>query len=303
MEELCPRSIGRMRQWFSHLHAWLTGRLEYVEAQRPTNKFVQTGFALLERDSRSAGGVLGGGLAYRLFFWSLALAVLAFGGLGFATPSDVESAAQNTSLSGQVAKTLSDGAQASQANRWWLLGVGIVLTIWFAWSLLRALRLVQASAWQVRGGRGFPRPMNVLTVLALPVVFVLLSALTGVTTHFLGIFSGVVAFLLGTAVLGALIMLGMAWLPSKPVPFWAHLPGALVLAVLIQAMGAFGEFFIADELASKEALYGALGLAGAMLFVLFLVGRTTVWACELNAVWWEVWHSEQPAEADRITAS
>ncbi len=298
-----PRTIARMRNWFSHLHAWLTGRMEYVQAQRPTNNFVQTGFDLLERDSRSAGGVLGGGLAYRLFFWSLALSVLAFGGLGFAAPGDVEQAAKNTSLGGQVAKTLAEGAQASQANRWWLLGVGIVLTIWFAWSLLRALRLVQASAWQVRGGRSFPRPLNILTVLAVPVVFVLLSALTGVTTHFLGIFSGVVAFVLGTAVLAGLIMLGMAWLPSKPVPFWAHLPGAVVVALLVQGLGAFGEFFIADELASKQALYGALGLAGAMLFVLFLVGRTTVWACELNAVWWQVWHPDEASDAERITTS
>ena len=44
------------------------------------------------------------------------------------------------------------------------------------------------------------------------------------------------------------------------------------------------------RIANHEALYGAPGLAGTMLFVLCLVGRATVWACEINAVSGEVWH-------------
>ena len=36
----------------------------------------------------------------------------------------------------------------------------------------------------------------------------------------------------------------------------------------------------------------ALIMVGTLLFVLYLVGRTTVWACELNAVSWDVWHPE-----------
>ena len=32
-----------------------------------------------------------------------------------------------------------------------------------------------------------------------------------------------------------------------------------------------------------------------MLFVLYVVGRTTVWACELNAITWDVWFSDSAA--------
>jgi len=273
------------------VRGWIRRQSNRITAMRSDNRVVETGFRMLERDSRIAGGVLGGGLAYRLFFWSLALAVLAFGGLGFAAPADVGSAAQGMSLGSSVASTLSAAAEQSQSGRWWLLLTGIALVIWFAFFLLRALRLVTASAWQVRSGPAIPRPLNLLTILAVPVVFILLSALTGWTANVLGIFSGVVAFIIGVAIVTALVTLGFMWLPSAPVPWWAHIPGAIVVALVVQTLAAVGGFFIAGQLADAEQLYGALGLAGTLLFVLFLVGRSIVWATELNAVWWEVWHS------------
>jgi uncharacterized BrkB/YihY/UPF0761 family membrane protein len=141
----------------------------------------------------------------------------------------------------------------------------------------------------VKSGGLLPRPTNLLSLVAVPIIFVGVSALTGVAANFLGPLSGVAAFVLGTAILAVLAMLGLSWLPSKPVPLRAHLPGAIVLAVVVQVLLAFSEYYWAGELASAEALYGVLGLAGTLLFVLYLVGRTTVWACELNAVSWEVW--------------
>jgi len=274
------------------MRQWLLMRLRKVEGMRPRNRVVETGYRLLERDGRIAGGVLGGGLAYRLFFWSLALSVLAFGALGFAPPSAVNDAATSASLGQSVADTMSAAAEQSQAGRWWLLLTGIVLVIWFAWMLLRALRLVHASAWGVKSGGLLPRPTNLLSLVAVPIIFVGVSALTGVAANFLGPLSGVAAFVLGTAILAVLAMLGLSWLPSKPVPLRAHLPGAIVLAFVVQVLLAFSEYYWAGELASAEALYGVLGLAGTLLFVLYLVGRTTVWACELNAVSWEVWHPD-----------
>jgi uncharacterized BrkB/YihY/UPF0761 family membrane protein len=274
-----------------------------VEDMRPRSRIVETGFRMLERDSRIAGGVLGGGLAYRLFFWSLGLAVLAFGALGFAPPDQVDSAAQGASLGASVASVMSTAAEQAQAGRWWLLLMGIVLVMWFAWMLLRALRLVTASAWRVRSAGRLPRPANVLTIISVPLVFILVSALTGWIANVLGPLSGAAAALVGVALFTGLIVLGFAWLPSKPVPLRAHLPGAIVLAVGMQLLGMVGEFFLAEQLASAEQLYGVLGLAATLLFVLYLIGRITVWSCELNAVAWEVWHDDGAPEGtgDRAT--
>jgi hypothetical protein len=69
--------------------------LARMESERPAHASIEVVFRWLARDKEIAGGVLGGGLAYRFFFWVLAITVLAAGGLGFAVPSgvDVDSAA------------------------------------------------------------------------------------------------------------------------------------------------------------------------------------------------------------------
>ena len=65
-----------------------------LEGERPRHASVEIAFRFLVRDRQIAGGVLGGGMAYRLFFWTLALAVLLCAGLGFAAHAgdDVDAA-------------------------------------------------------------------------------------------------------------------------------------------------------------------------------------------------------------------
>jgi uncharacterized BrkB/YihY/UPF0761 family membrane protein len=84
-------------------------------------------------------------------------------------------------------------------------------------------------------------------------------------------------------------LLASSSLPAaRGVPWTAVVPGAVVLGVGLEALHVFTVYFLATKLASASALYGSLGLAGTMLFYLFLVGSGVVWAAELNAVVWEV---------------
>jgi hypothetical protein len=251
---------------------------------------VEIGVRALERDVRAAGGVLGGGLAYRLFFWILALAVLTAGGLGFAAGEiDVADRARDVSLNERLARTIADAAQQSQSGRWWLLAVGLGLVAWFAWSLLRALRLVHAAAWGVAPGRTLPHPVSLLGILSVPVVLVAVSVLTGLLRALLGPLSGIGAFAVGSVAIVILVALGASRLPTPPgVPWTAHLPGAAAFVVALQGISLFGELYLAEKLASSEALYGVLGLAATMLFALYLLSRGLVWAFMVNAVTWEV---------------
>ena len=130
----------------------------------------------------------------------------------------------------------------------------------------------------------------VLVLVVIAVIALQPSAAPAATTP--AAKSGAAAALVGTALFAGLIVLGFAWLPSKPVPLRAHVPGAITLALGIQLLGMVGEFFVAEELTNAEQLYGVLGLAATLLFVLYLIGRITVWSCELNAVAWEVWHGD-----------
>ena len=116
---------------------------------------IEVCFRWIELDKDIAGGVLGGGLAYRFFFWMLSLSLLTAGGLGIASRSnaDVASTAVDTGLGDEVADTVAAAAQQAESGRWWLLVTGLWLTLWFSWGLLRALWLTHAAAWRMRPPR------------------------------------------------------------------------------------------------------------------------------------------------------
>lgn len=272
-----------------------------IGQERPRHASVEVAFRWLLRDREIAGGVLGGGLAYRLFFWSLALTLLICGGLGFASSSDVNvgADARQGGLSAAVAHSVSSAAQQSSSDRWWLIAVGSFSYVWFSWGLFRAVRLVHSAAWHVQPPPIRNAPRALLVVLLLPVAALLLSAVAGwIRGHTVGPV-GLLATL--TIALG----FGLIWvvissnLPAAAeAPMSAFLPGAVVFGLGIEALHLFTVYYLADKLASSSALYGALGLAGTALFFLFLIGRGVVWAAELNAVVWSL-RSER---ADRQSA-
>ena len=266
-----------------------------LEAERPEHASVEVGFRFLVRDRQIAGGVLGGGLAYRLFFWTLALAVLASAGLGFALHAgdNINTAVEDAGLTTAVARSVSEAAEQSESGRWWLLAIGLYLVLWFSWSLLRALRLVHAAAWQVKLPtlRNAPRALG--CVLATPFALAAFAAAAGWIRSHTGSATGLLATLAVGALFAVLWLLASRWLPAAPGTTWVDfVPGAILLGVGLEALHLFTVYFLADKLASSSALYGSLGLAGTMLFYLYLIGRGVIWAAELNAVIWQV-QSEQ----------
>jgi uncharacterized BrkB/YihY/UPF0761 family membrane protein len=61
----------------------------------------------------------------------------------------------------------------------------------------------------------------------------------------------------------------------------------LLAALGVQVIHVFAVFYIAAKLERASALYGGLGLAATLLFVLYVVGRLVVSSAVLNA---ELWH-------------
>lgn len=261
-----------------------------LEAERPKHASIEICFSWILRDKEIAGGVLGGGLAYRFFFWVLAITVLLAGGLGLASASgaDVAGDSRGAGMTTALASTIANAAEESESGRWWLVLTGIVLFLWFSYGLLRALHLVHAAAWRIAPPplRNLPRAVGF--VVAAPIVLLVATGTAGwVRTH-----SANPVGLLATLAVGA--GFGVVWLwvsmhlPSKDVPWTAFLPGAVFLGLGLEALHVFTTYFLETKLANASDLYGVLGLATTALFYLFLVGRGVVWAAELNAVVWEV---------------
>lgn len=242
------------------------------------------------RDKEIAGGVLGGGLAYRFFFWVLSVTVLLAGGLGLASASgaDVAGDSREAGVTRALASVIASAAEQSETKRWWLIVTGLVLFLWFSYGLLRALHLVHAAAWRISPPplRNLPRAIGF--VVAAPVVLLTATAAAGwVRTHTADPVGLAATLAIGIG-FGAIWLWVSMYLPSKEVPWTAFLPGAILLGLGLEALHVFTAYYLETKLANASELYGVLGLATTALFYLFLVGRGVVWAAELNAVVWEV---------------
>ena len=262
-----------------------------LESMRPEHASVEVGFRWIVRDKEIAGGVLGGGLAYRFFFWIMALAVVAAGGLGFVSASggDVQDEASSAGLTTALATTVAHAADQSESGRWWLLVVGVALFFWFSFGLLRALRLVHAAAWHVPLPPLKNMAKAVGAVALTPVVFFAVTLGAGwIRAH-----SAQPLGLLASIAVGALFGATWLWVSMRlPAPQGVHwtafLPGAVLLGIGLEALHVFTVYYLETKLANASELYGVLGLATTALFYLFLVGRGVVWAAEANAVVWDV---------------
>ena len=261
-----------------------------LEDERSNHISVETGFRWLQRDKDIAGGVLGGGLAYRFFFWILALTVLLAGGLGFASASgtDVAEGSRGAGVTASLATTIAHTAEQSEAKRWWLVLAGVVLVLWSSYGLLRALHLVHAAAWRISPPPLHNLPKAVGFVVLAPIVLLSATAAAGwVRAH-----AADPLGLLATLAIGVGFAVVWLWvsmyLPSQDVPWTAFVPGAIVFGLGVEALHLFTTYFLEAKFASASQLYGVLGLATTALFYFFLIGRGVVWAAELNAVVWDL---------------
>ena len=220
------------------------------------------------RDKEIAGGVLGGGLAYRFFFWGLAWAVLLAGGLGFASSSgaNVASDAEDTGLTKALASTVATAAKQSETGRWWLVLSGAVLVLWFSFGLLRALRLVHSAAWRVPAPPLRDLPKAISFVIAAPLVVMVTSTLAGWVRANAAAPIGLLVSLGLIVCFGAVWLWVTMWLPSKDVPWTAFLPGAIFFGLGVEALYLFAAYYLQIKLANASELYGALGLATTTLF-------------------------------------
>ncbi len=272
----------------------LTSRVAAVrtrlEEERPRHDSIEVGFRWLARDIKIAGGVLGGGLAYRCFFWALAFGLLAAGGLGFASSSgaDIDENAEEIGVGTAMARTIATAAQQSENGRWWLLALGTFFLLWFSWGLLRALRLVHAAAWGIEL-TPVRRPVRAIAfVIALPIAIFAMGVLAGWIRAHTPVGLGFLATLAITVGFAAIWIFASMALPSRDVPWTAFIPGAILFALGLQVLHLMTVYYLSEKLAHQSELYGGLGVSATALFVLFLIGRGVVWAAELNAVYDEL---------------
>jgi uncharacterized BrkB/YihY/UPF0761 family membrane protein len=262
---------------------------------RQEHATVDVGFRVMDRDRRVAAMVLAGGIAYRLFFWALALSLIWGGVLGFFEPSAVERAARGEGLDVGLAKAIVAVASSAAGNEWWLIPLGAWLLLWTGYTSAKALILTHSTVWGVS-------PPKLTHRLRASLLFTggtlgLIAATAGArwlrehsTTW------GLVTTLLLFAVPLAAWLFASRFLPNHARGWLDLAPGAALVAVGFQAMNLFTAYVLGPKLTSATQLYGVFGIVTTILFWFYITGRLIIASATLNAAFSEQRH-DTPSES------
>jgi uncharacterized BrkB/YihY/UPF0761 family membrane protein len=265
--------------------------LERLELESERRGWVRTLVNAYEADRNRGGGLLAGGLAYRIFLWELPAALVLVSVFGVASsggraPEDV---ARSFGLSGALVATVATAVHEAGRASWWLLILGTVLLLWAGRSAVRALQIVCEIAWSERDR------VHRASVASSVVFSVVTLAIIGLQAAFTALMHGVVAYSVGW-VIGTLLMVGvsvwaMAVLPHGGRPWPAVLPGALFFAAIVRLLTMATVVYFAPKLGRIDDLYGGLAIAIVILLFLYLVARAFVGGEFINATFAGVSHA------------
>jgi uncharacterized BrkB/YihY/UPF0761 family membrane protein len=121
-----------------------------LERERRRRAWIDRAVDAYEHDRARAGGLLAGGLAYKIFLWQMPFSLLLITALGLAsslTEADSEELAREFGLTAALAGSLAKAAEGSQASRVVILALTLWLTIWAGRGVFGALRLITRLAW------------------------------------------------------------------------------------------------------------------------------------------------------------
>ncbi len=256
-------------------------------AREETNRLsVRVAVATFNRDRRFAGGLLAGGLAFRLFLWLLPFSLTVVALLGSLStkleqpPSDL---AERAGLSAALAGTVAKAVHASGEGRWYLLVVGVFFTLWAGMGVVKAVRLISGLAWDV------PPKMNLNPVASSAMVSVVVTAVFG--GHLVaaliqrGPFASDFLALVGEGAFLVVVATWVFWkLPHANEANWqAMVPGGVLVTLGVLVTRLVTSVYYAGRLERVDDLYGALGVASVFLAWLFIIARLWVAGSSLNA--------------------
>ena len=285
-----PRSrLERTRLQAAELQQRGQRLADRAQEERRRHSSLDAVFEMADRDSEVGGGIIAGALAYRLFIWLLPLALVLIAGLGFAADASSESPEEAANSVGLAAFVSSSVASASNSSaRWYALLVGIPVLVWTTRSLLRILIGAHRLVWtDVRAAAPKPTLVGTFQLLALVLAFYVVSGMAAfVRAKSAGVF-GLPVTLLATLPYAGLWLLISIRMPHRGARWLDLVPGALLFGLGVEVLHFVAAYVLGPLAISKRGTYGALGIAAALLFGMYLTSRLVVAAAVMNATLWE----------------
>ena len=268
---------------------------QQLEDARPRYRSIDVLFLSLQRDSLAGGAVLAAAVAFRIFLFVVPYAFVIVYGLGLtsaAIGTDARELAREAGIVGLLAASVIAGADQVTSTRIVILLTALYALLHTSRSLLKVLAVTHALAWQVP-------PQRTRRLLKPALIFILIVAGALVVLHlilwlrdrsFVGGFVGELLFL--AVPVSLWLMLSMRFFAHAPGAGWRDLlPGAILVGVGIQVVHLVTIYGITYLLESKSETYGAIGIALAILFWAYLLGRVFAAAPVLNAAAWQQRHA------------
>jgi membrane protein len=256
---------------------------------RARSGWLDTALGVNERFGAIGGGPLAASIGLAAFLSLFPLLLVSIAVVGFVSSNDADFADRlvgDLGLEGQAAETVTDGISTAEGSRRAASVVGFGGLLLSSLGVVGALQTAVNSAWQTMG-RGFIDKLVALAWLAGAGTLFLLTLGAGPLMRLLPGPAIVAASALSIAVTTAILIWAYGFLGNQPLPWRAHLPGAVLGAIGFEVLKLVGSFYVPRAVASSSALYGSIGIVFAVLAWLMLYSRLFVYGAVLNVHRWE----------------
>ncbi|HEX4434220.1 MAG TPA: YhjD/YihY/BrkB family envelope integrity protein [Acidimicrobiales bacterium] len=259
-----------------------------IEARRADSASIATAFEVVERDAQSGGGVLAAAVAFRLFMFLVPYAFVMVTGFGLASTAagqDPSDAARSAGIGGLLASAVASTSTLSLVNRIVALALGGFALALTARSLVSVLWIVHRLIWRAQP-HGKPSPWAPLILVGfITFLFGMADLAAWIGSQSLSL--RVVAFFITVVVSAGAWFLASWLLPRDDCALWALLPGALIVGVGVGVLQILTITYVVHVVTRKSALYGAIGIALALLLWTYFAGRLLTAAIAANASIWK----------------
>ena len=274
---------------------------ERVEAARGRVPAIDAAFDVRAYDQEVGGGLLAGAIAFRLFLFLVPFAfvlVMALGWVADGSEMSPDDLGKRFGITGIVAHYIGEASSQDSTSRFLLLLLGCYALYLASLGAVRAIRVEHILAWrmEVARFRGSLKAALWFVGATFLIVFVT-DAVNVIRESRPG--PGLVLLLLSGVFVGGIWLVASWKLPHPPeVELRDLLPGALLVAVGVEALHLLTVLWYANKIAHSSELYGSLGAAVGLLAWLYLLGRLTIASVVLNATLWRRRHPGPPASGD-----
>jgi membrane protein len=254
--------------------------------------WLRTPLAVHQRVSDVGGGPLSSSIALAGFLSLFPLLLLGISVVGFVASGQTDFAdrvVESLGLTGRAAQEVLDVIDKAEQSRRTASVIGLIGLLWGGLGIVGTLEQAMDATWQVKGPGVITKLIGLVWLVGAGALFLLSMSLGPAVAQLPGP-ATVPTVILGLGLDIVLFLWMFRTLTHVPLPWTAHLPGAIVGGVGLELLKLIGTVYVPRAVASASALYGSLGTVFAILAWLALAARLVLYAAAFNVVRWEREH-------------